>query len=238
MLRKLAAAVAITAFLAATSARAADGPLTKTGTGYMTITASGAAAADGPLTIVVGSGQVEAATGAAPAGSTLVVETGPTRGQGELIPATPPSEYWLGLFATNPSPALQSQLKLPKDQGLLVEGLQPDSPAAKAGIQQYDILLKGNDKPLNSIQDLMQVIDHVKDGKLTLDLLRAGKHETVTATPAKRPANEPGVIGGFLLPEGAGVSGLIQNLNPNVTEGRPLEIRVIRPGDRFSPAAL
>ncbi len=137
------------------------------------------------------------------------------------------SEYWLGLFTTSPSPALQSQLKLPKDQGLLVEGLQPDSPAVKAGLQQYDILLKGNDKPLNSIQDLVQLIDQVKEGKLTLDVLRAGKHETVTATPAKRPANEPGAIGGILLPEGAGISGL--------TEGRPLEIRVIRPGAQIVP---
>ena len=117
--------------------------------------------------------------------------------------ATLRSEYWLGLFAPRPSPALKSQLKLPKDQGLLVEGLRPDSPAAKAGVQQYDILLKGNDKPLTGIQDLLQLIDQVKDGKLTLDLLRAGKHETVTVTPAKRPANEPDVIGGMWIPEGA-----------------------------------
>ena len=61
-------------------------------------------------------------------------------------------------------------------------------------------MLKGNDKPLTSFDDLMQLIDQVKDGKLTLELLRAGKHETVTVTPAKRPAHEPGGMGGLRLP--------------------------------------
>ena len=49
------------------------------------------------------------------------------------------SEYWLGCGYSRPSPAMQSQLKLPKDEGLLVEAVQPKSPAAKAGIQQYDV---------------------------------------------------------------------------------------------------
>jgi serine protease Do len=112
--------------------------------------------------------------------------------EGEL-----PGDYWLGVFATRPSPALQAQLTLPKDQGLLVEALQPESPAVKAGLRQYDILLKGNDKPLTGVHDLMQLIGQVKDGKLTLELLRAGKHETVTVTPAKRPARGPEGMGGL-----------------------------------------
>jgi len=142
------------------------------------------------------------------------------------------SEYWLGLFASRPSPALQAQLKLPKDQGLIVEGVQPESPAAKAGIQPYDILLKGNDKPLAGLHDLIQLIDQVKGGKLTLDLLRAGKHETVSVTPAKRPANEAGEMGGLWIPspEGAVAGGLSGTFGLNLMEGGPLEFRVVRPG--------
>ena len=143
------------------------------------------------------------------------------------------SEYWLGVIASPPSPALRAQLKLPKDQGLLVEGLQPGSPAAKAGIEQYDILLKGNDKPLTGLHDLLHTINQVKDGKLTLDLLRAGKHETVTVTPTKRPAHEPGEMGGLWIPEGAAARSL--NVGPNFMAGGPLEFRVIRPGQIVPP---
>ena len=128
-------------------------------------------------------------------GSTGTLTTScPLRGTGTVMIMQDdlPSDYWLGVVATRPSPALQAQLKLPKDQGLVVEALQPESPAAKAGVQQYDILLKGNDKPLTGLHDLLQLIDQVKDGKLKLELLRAGKHETVTVTPAKRPAQRAG----------------------------------------------
>ncbi len=150
--------------------------------------------------------------------------------------ATVRGDYWLGLFASRPSPALQAQLKLPKDQGLLVEALQPNSPAAKAGVQPYDILLKGNDKPLTDLHDLMQLVDQVKDGKLTLDLLRAGKHETVTVTPAKRPANEPAEMGRqWFYAAGPAIRGFSRNFGPDFMEGGPLEFHVIHPGQILPP---
>ena len=146
------------------------------------------------------------------------------------------SEYWIGVLASRPSPALQAQLKLPKDQGLVVEPLlQPGCPAAKAGLQRYDVLLKGNDKPLADPSDLVRLINQVKDGKLTLDLLRAGKHETVTVAPRRRPADDPDDEGGLWIPEDEAVRGLIQKVAPNFTAGQPLEFRIIRPGQILPP---
>ncbi|MGO9114601.1 MAG: S1C family serine protease [Thermoguttaceae bacterium] len=176
------------------------------------IAAAAARADDEPTAVAAGSAQAETAPGEAQGAWTMR------------------SEYWLGMFASRISPALQSQLRLPKDQGLLVEALQPESPAVKAGLQQYDILLKGNDKPLTDRSDLLQLIDQVKDGTLTLDLLRAGKHETVRVVPAKRPAHEPG---GPWIPEGATAGGL--RAGRNFMEGGPLEFRVIRPGQILPP---
>ena len=136
------------------------------------------------------------------------------------------SEYWLGVFASRPSPALQAQLKLAKNQGLLIEAVQPDSPAAKAGLRQYDVLLKGNDKPLTALRDLMHLIDQVKEGKLTLELLRAGKHETVTVTPAKRPASEP-ETNEWSVSEGTGTI--------NWPGGLPLDFHIVHPGQILPP---
>ena len=178
------------------------------------LAATAVRADDAPMAIIVGSAQTEAGPGKAHAATAVQ------------------SEYWLGVFASRPAPALRAQLKLPKDQGLLVEALEPESPAAKAGLQQHDILLKGNDKPLADVGDLLQLIDHVRDGNLDLELLRAGKREIVTVTPAKRPANERG---GLWISNSEGPAARSLNIGPNFMEGGPLEFRVIRPGQILPP---
>ena len=57
-------------------------------------------------------------------------------------PAQPPEhgEYWVGIWCMPVPSALRAQLALPEKQGVLVENVAPDSPAAKAGIARYDIL--------------------------------------------------------------------------------------------------
>jgi hypothetical protein len=175
------------------------------------LAASAARAEDeGPTTVVVGSVQVDSAPGSS------------------ASVATPRSDYWLGVFASPPSPALQAQLKLPKNQGIVVEDLEPESPASKAGVKQYDILLKGNDKPLSGLHDLFELINQVKDGKLKLELLRAGKQETVTVTPAKRPAQH--VLDKLGKHNGEMAGGWILNPDSNGPEAGSLHFRIIGPG--------
>ena len=82
---------------------------------------------------------------------------------------------------------MRAQLNLPEKQGLLVVGVVPDSPAAKAGIVRHDVLLRAGDKPLAEPRQLVQAIEATKEGKLKIELLHNGKPKTVEATPAKRP---------------------------------------------------
>ena len=60
-------------------------------------------------------------------------------------------EYWLGVECLPVMPALRAQLNLPEKQGLLVAAVMPDSPAAKAGIKQHDVLLRVGEKPLAEV---------------------------------------------------------------------------------------
>ncbi len=69
----------------------------------------------------------------------------------------------------------------------MVEAVVPDSPAAKAGIVQHDILLRAGGKPLAERRDLVRAIEASKQAKLKIDLIHGGKPKTVEATPAKRP---------------------------------------------------
>ena len=100
------------------------------------------------------------------------------------------SDYWLGLECRPVPPALRAQLKLPEDQGLVVEGVVPESPAAAAGIEQYDVLVKADGKPLAKLQDLIDAVDAAKDKELALELVRGGKSTQVKAKPAKRPESQ------------------------------------------------
>ena len=95
--------------------------------------------------------------------------------------------YWIGLECYPVEGALRAHLGLPEGQGLLVQRVMPDTPAAEVGIEKHDVLLTADGKPLGKIQDLIDAVDAAKDGKLSLEVLRGGKPVTLQLKPAKRP---------------------------------------------------
>lgn len=101
-----------------------------------------------------------------------------------------PSDHWLGVQCGRMIPALRAQLGLDEDQGVLVVAVVDDSPAAKAGIEEHDVLIQAGDRKLTKVQDLIDEVDAVKDGKLSVELIRKAKKQTVEVSPEKRPAME------------------------------------------------
>ncbi|NLS94023.1 MAG: PDZ domain-containing protein [Planctomycetaceae bacterium] len=101
-----------------------------------------------------------------------------------------PSDHWIGVQCGQMSPALRTQLGLEEDQGVLVEALVDDSPATKAGIERHDVLIQAGDRKLTKVQDLIDEVDAVKDGKLSVELVRKGEKKKVELTPVKRPPVE------------------------------------------------
>ncbi len=97
-----------------------------------------------------------------------------------------------GCWAERSRPTIRcAHVDLPENQGLLVASIVPKSPAAKAGLKQYDILLKGNGKDLHEMKQLIDLVmsEGAKKGQITLDILRHGKHEAVNLKPEDRPAD-------------------------------------------------
>ncbi len=98
-----------------------------------------------------------------------------------------PSEYWLGI-GCGPAPLrLRAKLELPENQGLLVAGVAPESPAEKAGIEPGDVLLRAANEPLADPRDLVKAVEAAKNSPLKIELLRDGKPMALEATPVKRP---------------------------------------------------
>jgi len=103
------------------------------------------------------------------------------------------SDYWIGLACSPATDALRAQLGLAEAEGLVVQEVLPDSPAAKAGIKQYDIVVKVDGKPTGKLQELIDAVDAAKDKEATIEILRGGKPIQIKATPQKRPEGaQPG----------------------------------------------
>jgi membrane-associated protease RseP (regulator of RpoE activity) len=75
----------------------------------------------------------------------------PHTGKMEKVP-------YCGVATVEIPPALTEQLKLTPGMGLLVDFVEPSSPAEAAGIKQYDILLKFNDQLLVNAEQLRALV--------------------------------------------------------------------------------
>ena len=105
--------------------------------------------------------------------------------------ATPKVSYWIGVPVDSVDATLRSHLPtLPAEAGLIVTDVVADSPAAKAGVQKNDILIRTGDDLLTSNEVLIERIQKSEGKEIKLDLLRAGKVVTVSVTPSKRDLAE------------------------------------------------
>ncbi len=148
------------------------------------------------------------------------------------------SDYWLGLECRPVPPVLRAQLKLAEDQGLVVEQVLPESPAAAAGIEPYDVLVKAGGRPIAKLQDLIDAVDAAKDKELALELVRGGKSTKVKAKPAKRPESQlplpgPGKVEEF---PGDWMQRYFHQFVPG-EEGKPWRFRFWGPGTILPPDA-
>ena len=176
------------------------------------------------------------------ANSGRIVRIGPDRGADEevreerIIVNAEPS-YWVGILGGDISPELRAHLggAIKEGEGaVIVREVVPKSPAAEAGLKQHDILLRANGRPITGMNVLVEEVRDVgpSGGQITIDLIRAGKQETVWVKPAERPATPQPVQPGFREPgfgEAAPGRGFFGGLFGG-REGEPLRLRMFGPG--------
>jgi membrane-associated protease RseP (regulator of RpoE activity) len=118
---------------------------------------------------------------------------------------------FVGVLFASVSEALYDQLpQLPRNHGVLVTHVLPDSPAAKADVRKNDILLKYDDQKIQSCDNFAKLIRGTKpDHKVTLRLLRGGKEISVDVNVVLGPAlkiaegtSRSGAVDGSDVPKG------------------------------------
>jgi serine protease Do len=92
----------------------------------------------------------------------------------------------LGLALRDLRPEERERLALEEDEGVGVAAVQPESPAAEAGIQAGDIILQVNQTPVGSVEALKKEIGKAGESKPLLFLLRrADGHNQFVTLAAK-----------------------------------------------------
>src|SRR5437667_11591114 len=135
---------------------------------------------------------------------------GPPQPPGPAHPPGPPEHHdkapkvpvtFLGVETSQVPDVVTEQLGLAKGLGLVVDYVEPNSPAASAGVQQNDILKMLNDQILIEPSQLRRLLQTFPEGtEVTLTILRKGKEQKITAKLAKKevPQRHSMIPGGNL----------------------------------------
>jgi serine protease Do len=136
--------------------------------------------------------------------SALISPTGTNVGIGLAIPAEAarpviealrrgekPQRGYLGVGLQPVDEDIAASLGLPKDRGEIVRTVQPGDPAAKAGIQQGDVIVAVNGKEVNPDQTVSYLVANTPVGaRVPVEIVRNGRRMTVPVMISQRPTEE------------------------------------------------
>lgn len=90
---------------------------------------------------------------------------------------------WMGIGTTPVASVLRDHLELDDGFGIQIQQVVEDSPAAKAGLRENDILTKFDDQLLISPEHLSLLVQRLKEGDtVTLTLIRKGAEQKIDVT--------------------------------------------------------
>jgi serine protease Do len=99
---------------------------------------------------------------------------------------------WLGVALQDVTSDMAPMFHLDKPRGALVADLDPQGPAAKAGIKSGDVILSIDDKPITGSRSLQLLLGQMSPGTAArLTILRDGRQQDVNVTLAEQPAEKP-----------------------------------------------
>jgi serine protease Do len=93
---------------------------------------------------------------------------------------------WLGVETREVSSDKAKELKLPAERGVLLERIVPDSPAAKAGLKENDVVMEINGQRIEGMAQFRRVIHEIPAGRTAqITVWRDGRSQTLSVTLGK-----------------------------------------------------
>jgi membrane-associated protease RseP (regulator of RpoE activity) len=107
-------------------------------------------------------------------------------GQEDLQVVTNPGGGWLGVGVSEITTDKAKELKLPAERGALLGKIIPDSPAAKAGLKQNDVITEINGQRVEGTAQFRRMIREIPVGRTAqLNVWRDGRSQMVSVTIGK-----------------------------------------------------
>ncbi len=125
----------------------------------------------------------------------------------------------IGVQIDQVSKEVAESLGLGQPKGALVRGVEPDSPAAKAGIEPGDIILKFDGKEVEKSVDLPRMVGNTKPGnRSSVTVLRRGSQRDLSITVAELEPERAETRASAPEPKAAPVTPALQNLGLALAE--------------------
>lgn len=96
--------------------------------------------------------------------------------------------YRIGAVLDSIGPQLGAYFGVKDGTGMLVKTVEPEGPAAQAGLQAGDVVLKLNDDTVSTPMDWIRAMRKVEDKPIQLTIMRNKHVETLTVAPPKTQA--------------------------------------------------
>ncbi|MGH9398012.1 MAG: trypsin-like peptidase domain-containing protein [Terriglobia bacterium] len=125
------------------------------------------------------------------------------------------------------------------DHGVVVESVEADGPAARAGLELGDVITAINSSPVHNGNELLGIVSNTAPGqKLHVDFLRNGKTQSCSLTVADwnkvvgmeaNAAPAPSPFAGRREPQNGGLGLSVQNLSPEQAKTIAAQLRLSNP---------
>ncbi len=149
---------------------------------------------------------------------------------------------WMGVSTQGVDSALAAALKLPAAKGALIGGVEPEGPAARAGLRRGDVILSLDGTAINDPRDLARKVgDRRAKDEANIEYWRDGRRAEIRVTLGTLPDQKPdaAVVGQNDNPNAGGV-GLMLTQGPrgevvvaDVQDNSPAEKAGLARGDRL-----
>jgi serine protease Do len=134
----------------------------------------------------------------------LISPTGGNIGIGFAIPAEQarpiieslrkgqrPQRGYIGVALQPLDDGIAESMGIPKNRGELIRSVTPGGAAARAGIQQGDVVITVNNQAVTPDQSLAYLVSNLPIGqRVPIELIRGSERRTVTVTIGERPTDE------------------------------------------------
>jgi serine protease Do len=161
----------------------------------------------------------------------------------QLIGSGKVTRGFLGILIQPLTPELAESFGLSQTQGILVAQVNADSPAAKGGLRQGDLILELQGEPVSEVGAFRNRISLTPPGtSVRLTVLRDGQRQEVTVSVGTLSKDQVAAAGGTQSAETLGLG--VQTLTPQLAEqfnGKPGEgvvVTEVQPGSVAAQAGI